>query len=87
MNAARLVEMANDIAANLSAYPGHADAVEAMVLHLQRFWEPAMRERIVRHLRDGADELDPLARDAVAELAKRLDEPPPPTRRGASDAG
>lgn len=83
----RLVEMANDIAANLVAYPGRDAAIEAMVVHLQRFWEPTMRLRIVAYLKDGGDGLSALAGDAIAELSRRLDEAPPPTRRGASDAG
>ena len=87
MNPQRLVEMANDIAANLSANPDRAVAVETMVVHLQRFWEPGMRQAIVHHLHAGGDGLEPLARDAIAALASRLDQPAPPTARGASDAG
>lgn len=87
MNPQRLVEMANDIAANLSAYPDRAIAVETMVVHLQRFWEPGMRLAIVRHLHAGGAGLEPLARDAIAGLASRLEEPAPPTARGAGDAG
>ena len=87
MNPVRLVEMANDIAANLAGYPDHAAAVEAMVVHLQRFWEPGMRLAIVRQLDAGGEALSPLARDAVAALSRRLDQAPPPTARGASDAG
>ncbi|PNS07788.1 formate dehydrogenase subunit delta [Solilutibacter silvestris] len=84
---ARLVEMANDIAANLAAYPEHADAVNTMVVHLQRFWEPTMRERIVQYLQAGGDDLSPLARDAIENLSHRLNQTPPPTKRGVSDAG
>lgn len=89
MKPERLVDMANDIAAYFQAEPDHAAAVEGMVLHLQRFWEPGMRVRIVRHLREGhADALAPLAREAVGELARRLDEtPPPPLPQGGGDAG
>lgn len=88
MNPERLVAMANDIADNLCAGPDRGAAIEAMVVHLQRFWEPRMRLDIVGHLRqhDGLG-LNAFARDALAELARRLDEPAPPTRRGASDAG
>lgn len=86
MNPQRLVEMAEDIAANLSALP-YAQAVEALVVHLQRFWEPRMRIGIVRWWRDGGAGLSPLAAEAVAELARRLDQPPPPDKPGVSDAG
>lgn len=87
MNPQRLVDMANDIAANLAANPDRAAAVETMVVHLQRFWEPGMRQAIVRHLHAGGDGLGQLARDAIAALSSRLEQSAPPTARGASDAG
>jgi len=87
MNAERLAEMANDIARYFDAEPDRDAAIDGMVVHLQRFWEPRMREQIVRHLRAGGEFL-PLARDAVAELARRLDETPsPPKPQGGGDAG
>jgi formate dehydrogenase subunit delta len=83
-----LTGMANDIAAYFAAEPDHAAAVEAMVLHLQRFWEPRMRLRIVEHVRGGGDDLAPLAHEAIVELGKRLGEtPPPPRPQGGGDAG
>ena len=68
MNIARLVAMANDIAANLAAEPDRAEAVATMTLHLRRFWEPGMRAQILAYLDQGGSELDVLARDAVAAL-------------------
>lgn len=87
MNPERLVDMANDIAANLVVYPDHDAAVGAMVLHLQRFWEPTMRRRIVDYLHVDGHRLSPLAREAIEQLSHKLDEAPLPTARGASDAG
>lgn len=82
MNAQRLVEMANDIAAYFQVEPDRAAAVEAMVMHLQRFWEPRMRAQIVSHVRGGGDGLLPLAREAVTELGHRLDQGQPKPQGG-----
>lgn len=89
MNPHRLAEMVNDIAAYFQAEPDRGAALEDMVLHLQRFWEPRMREQIVRHLQSGGDHgLVPLAREAVAELATRSGRlPTPPQPEGGGDAG
>lgn len=101
MNPKHLVGMANDIAANLQAEPDRDAAIDGMVLHLQRFWEPRMREQIVMHTRamaesvdgdgdvDGYDtHLSPFAREAVDRLSRRLDQaPPPPYPEGGGDAG
>ncbi|WP_242107851.1 formate dehydrogenase subunit delta [Luteimonas aquatica] len=79
MNPTRLAAMANDIARYFDAEPDRAAALDGMVLHLQRFWEPRMRLRIVQYLREehGA-ELSAFAREAVSELARRA---------GHADAG
>lgn len=77
MNVTRLAEMANDIAHYFDAEPDHAAAIDSMVLHLQRFWEPRMREQIVLYLQenDGAG-LSSFARESIAELARRSHTPP-----------
>ena len=88
MNAERLVDMANDIAAYFQAEPDRAAAIEGMVLHLQRFWEPRMRQQIVAFARTDDSTLAPLAQQAVSELARRMDETPtPPRPQGGGDAG
>lgn len=68
MNIDRLVEMANDIAANLAAEPDRAEAVATMTLHLRRFWEPGMRAQILAYLDQGGSGLDRLACEAIAGL-------------------
>lgn len=60
-----LVNMANDIALNLSAYP---DAVERVCDHLRRFWAPSMRSRIIAHGRSGGQGLSASALAAVKAL-------------------
>jgi formate dehydrogenase subunit delta len=64
----RLVEMANDIAAYFQAEADHAAGAEGVRQHLVRFWEPGMRRKLLRYVREGGDGLVPLARDAVEGL-------------------
>jgi formate dehydrogenase subunit delta len=53
----------------------HETAVAGIANHLTKFWDPSMRKKIVRHLSEGGEELDPLVREAVQTLrAKQSDE-------------
>ena len=61
-----LVKMANQIADN---FEFHDDAGERIADHLQRFWAPSMREKIVAHHVAGAAGLNPTAKAAVQRLA------------------
>ena len=65
----RLVEMANDIAANLAADPDQA--VAAIALHIQRYWDPRMREQLLCFVADGGSGLAPEAQAAVLQLAQK----------------
>ena len=70
MNADRLVAMANDIANFFAAEPDREIAIEGIRNHLQRFWEPRMRQQIVAHVQaHGSGDLSSLAAAAVARLA------------------
>lgn len=91
MDPARLHYMADQIARNFAAI-GHDDAVAATADHIVKFWDPRMKAAIFA---SDAGALSPIARDAVALLAKGC-EPPPQTRAtvfndagegGRSDAG
>jgi formate dehydrogenase subunit delta len=64
-----LVRMANDIGHFFAAEPRQADAVAGIADHLRRFWDPRMRRRILAHVNAGGAGLDPLVRQAVAQLA------------------
>ncbi len=64
----RLVDMANDIALNLEAYP---DAPARVSDHLRRFWAPSMRELITAHVRAGGQGLSDTALAAVKALDER----------------
>jgi formate dehydrogenase subunit delta len=61
----QLVKMANQIADNFSF---HEDAVDRLADHLQRFWAPSMRNKLIEFLDAGGDGLKP---DVIAAI-KRL---------------
>ena len=91
MDLTRLHTMADQIARNFAAI-GHDHAVAATADHIVKFWDPRMKTAILAANRAA---LSPIARDAVALLAKGC-EPPPQTRAtvfndtgesGRSDAG
>jgi formate dehydrogenase subunit delta len=65
----RLVYMANQIARFFAAQP-HDRAVAGIAEHIAKFWDPRMRQHIRAHLAAGGEGLDPLAREAVALLAR-----------------
>ncbi len=66
-----LVQMANDIADYFAAEPDHAQGVEGVLGHLQRFWDPRMRRKLAEHVRStGGGDLSPLAREAALRLGK-----------------
>ncbi len=64
----RLVEMANDIAAYFAAESDQAIGAEGVRQHLVKFWEPGMRRKLLRYVREGGEGLVPLARTAVEQL-------------------
>jgi len=61
----RLVRMANQIADNFSF---HADAVERIADHLQRFWAPSMRRKLAECAATGRAGLKPAVLDAINRL-------------------
>lgn len=81
MDAQRLVVMANQIAEFFAGMPDRAEAVEGVATHLRQFWEPAMRQQLLAHVRDrqrdpGVDDdsagrLHPLLAEALQHLQQR----------------
>jgi formate dehydrogenase subunit delta len=67
MSADKLVMMANQIGAFFASQP-HVDVEAAIADHLQKFWEPRMRQAILAHLDEGGVGLLPVVRRAVARL-------------------
>jgi len=68
MSPDKLVYMANQIG-KFFASQGEAEAVVGVANHLERFWDPRMRQTIVAHLEAGGAGLDPSVKRAVASLA------------------
>jgi len=60
---ATLLRMANQIAANMSAYAPE-EASSRIALHLTRFWAPKMRQDLFAAAADAPD-LSPLVRNAI----------------------
>lgn len=55
MDAHNLVQMANRIGDFFEAMPDHAEAVEGIANHIQKFWEPRMRRELFAHIDREAD--------------------------------
>jgi formate dehydrogenase subunit delta len=69
-----LLEMANDIGAYFISDKNHERARDGVLNHLQKFWEPRMRQKLVSHWRaSGGADLSPLVAEAVALLAVQAD--------------
>jgi len=69
-----LASMANDIGNFFEGEVGPADAPASIALHLQRYWDPRMRARIIAYAAQGGEQLSASALAAVRTL------PPPPVR-------
>jgi formate dehydrogenase subunit delta len=78
-DAAGLVRMLNQIAANVAHHP-HDQAVDEIAVHLRSSWAPAMRAALDAHLDHGGPGLTPLA----AAAAQRLQTETPQTGRTRS---
>lgn len=68
-DAADLIRMANDIAANLAAYP-ESEAIAGVAHHIRDFWSPRMRQRFVALVESGGEGLAPLALAAGRDLVR-----------------
>jgi len=69
-----LASMANDISNFFEGEVGPAEAPASIALHLQRYWDPRMRARIIAYAAQGGEQLSASALAAVRTL------PPPPIR-------
>ncbi len=61
-----LIQMLGDIERNLAFYP---DAGERIAEHLQKYWAPSMRQRILEFARGGGEGLTDLSRAALKKLS------------------
>jgi formate dehydrogenase subunit delta len=66
MDANKLVRMANQIGAFFESMPDRQQALADIAGHLQRFWEPRMRQGLLRHVDEqGGAELTQIVREAL----------------------
>ena len=73
MHLENLVSMANQIGEFFAAYPDRQEASEGIATHIQKFWEPRMRLRLIDAVTAGeAPELMPLVSDAIQTHQKKL---------------
>ncbi len=72
MNGDQLVRMINDISGFFVSESDQNEAVEGVVGHVTKFWDPRMRSQIVSHVAqtDGAG-LTALSRLAVNRLGEK----------------
>lgn len=65
MDSDNLVRMANRIGDFFEAYPDRAEALEAIAMHLRKFWEPRMRREFLHAFDGGGSGVTPIVREAV----------------------
>ncbi|WP_271008020.1 formate dehydrogenase subunit delta [Paucibacter sp. B51] len=67
MDIEKLVRMANQIGTFFQAMPDHAEALDGIATHIQKFWEPRMRRELLAAMEDAgaAIELLPIVREAI----------------------
>ncbi len=66
----RLVYMANQIG-SFFATQRSTDPKAGIADHIQKFWEPRMREAIFAHIEHGGAGLKDIVRDALVELKSK----------------
>ncbi len=66
MDMQNLINMANRIGAFFEAMPDRDEAMEGIAGHLQRFWEPRMRNQLLGYLdAENGKGLDPIVVSAI----------------------
>lgn len=75
MDVNNLIRMANRIAEFFEAMPEREEALDGVAQHIQKFWEPRMRLRILAALSEPSEaaRLRPLVRDALHKHAALLE--------------
>lgn len=62
-----LIRKANQIADFFEGFPEHSEAIEGVLTHLKKFWEPRMRRQLLAMYAARAEalELRPLVREVL----------------------
>ena len=69
MNRSDMIRMANQIATFFNG-AGHEQAVKDTAEHINKFWEPRMRQALIAHLEAGGQGLEQTVKDS-ASLIRR----------------
>lgn len=69
MTVQHLIQMANGVGHFYATESRRDEAIAGIARHMQRFWDPRMRQKIVLYLQSGGDGLDELVLEAVAALS------------------
>ncbi len=64
-----LVKMANQIG-DFFGSQRSANRVDGVADHILKFWDPRMRDGIIRYVEQGGNELKPVVLEAVKRIAK-----------------
>jgi formate dehydrogenase subunit delta len=66
MHSESLVRMANQIGDFFVAMPDRAEALEGIVVHIRKFWDPRMRRELLAHIDNGGgSELSGVVAEAI----------------------
>lgn len=74
MDAQNLIRMANRIGEFFEAMPDREEALDGIAQHIQKFWEPRMRGRLLTALTQAeeSNQLLPIVREALQRHEKAL---------------
>jgi formate dehydrogenase subunit delta len=76
-----LVQMANDIGNYFRADPNRQVALDGIANHINKYWTPRMRKKLLEHVQHGGEGLDELLLAAMAQVR-----PPPVAQQAATGA-
>ena len=66
MDANNLIKMANQIGTFFESQPNRAEAQEAVLSHIEKFWDPRMRAAFLKSLdTDSANDLSDFVKEAI----------------------
>lgn len=65
---ASMIEMVNQIAANITSGESQEKVAEKVSVHLKRFWSRGMKEQIFAYLEVDGSELTPAAKASLERL-------------------
>lgn len=73
MDTSNLIHMANRIGQFFQSMPDHGEAVDGVVTHIRKFWEPRMRQALLAHAdAQGTEGMHPLVAEAVRERREQI---------------